>query len=255
MPHTAGGKIRTADKNRPLMAAPAILMLLLLMAGCAGKAAKEAPEMAMEPVDPVSIQAGDVLEIRFAFATQFNESQAVRSDGKLDLPMVGEVQAEGKSLPELRRELTALYADKLNYPDLTVIMRSQANLQVYVGGEVRSPGLIRVRNRMTALEAVMRAGGFDPKTAAVSSVVIVRHQGDERYGCTLDLSGELDGKAGKVFWLKPGDIVWVPRTVITKLNDYVDQYINKMIPKTGLQGGITESGGTVVRSLGVQTNF
>ena len=227
---------------------------LLASAGCA-KPARQSTEMGSEPVDPLLINAGDVLEIRFAYATQFNESQAVRFDGKLDLPMIGEVQAEGKSLTQLRQELQVAYAGQLNYPELTVIMRSQANSQVYVGGEVRSPGLIRVRNRMTALEAVMRAGGFDPKTAAMSSIIVVRHKGDERYGCKVDLTADLDGKAGKVFWLQPGDIIWVPRTVITQVNDFVDQYINKMIPKTGLQGAITETGGVTTRALGVQTNF
>lgn len=236
--------------NAALIAA----FLLFLISGCA-KPAKKSSEMALEPVDPVYIQAGDVLELRFTYATQFNESQAVRSDGKLDLAMVGEVQAEGKSIPQLRQELMAAYASKLNYPDLTVIMRSQANSQVYVGGEVRAPGLIRVRNRLTALEAVMRAGGFDPKTAAMSSVIVVRHKGDERYGCRVDLTGDIDGQAGKVFWLQAGDIVWVPRTVITQVNDFVDQYINKMIPKTGFTGGVTETGGVVSRSVGVQTNF
>ncbi|WP_243361747.1 polysaccharide biosynthesis/export family protein [Fundidesulfovibrio terrae] len=239
----------------PLRAAALILTVVLCVAGCA-KPAKKSSEMALEPVDPVTIAAGDVLEFRFTYATQFNDSQAVRSDGKIDLPMVGEVQAEGKSLAQLRRELSEMYSGKLNYPDLTVIMRSQSNLQVYVGGEVRSPGLIRVRNRMTALEAVMRAGGQDPKTAAMSSIIVVRHKGDERYGCKVDLTDELDGKAGKVFWLQPGDIVWVPRTVITQVNDFVEQYINKMVPRTGMAASITDSGaGPVVKSLGVQTNF
>lgn len=231
-----------------------LAVALLAVAGCA-KPARQSAEMGAEPVDPVVINAGDVLEIRFAYATQFNESQAVRFDGKLDLPMVGEVQAEGKSLSALRKELQVAYSGHLNYPELTVIMRSQANSQVYVGGEVRSPGLIRVRNRMTALEAVMRAGGFDPKTAAMSSIIVVRHKGDERYGCKVDLTADLDGKAGKVFWLQPGDIIWVPRTVITQVNDFVDQYINKMVPKTGLQGAITETGGVTSRAIGVQTNF
>jgi protein involved in polysaccharide export with SLBB domain len=243
-----------ARKMIKLGAAVLAVLCILVAGGCASPA-KKSSEMALAPVDPVVIASGDVLEIRFLYATQFNESQAVRSDGKLDLVMVGEVQAEGKTLPELSRELTALYAATLNYPTLTVIMRSEASAQVYVGGEVRSPGLIRVRNRLTALEAVMRAGGFDPKTAAMSSIIVVRHKGDERYGCKLDLTDELDGKAGKVFWLQPGDIVWVPRTVITKVDDYVDQYINKLVPKTGLGASVTNTSGGVTKALGVQTNF
>ena len=239
----------------PLSAALLAALLSLVLAGCA-KPAKTSAEMGSEPVEPVFVMAGDVLEFRFLYATQFNDSQAVRSDGKIDLPMIGEVQAEGRSLVDLRRELMERYGTKLNYPDLSIIMRSQANNQVYVGGEVRSPGLIRVRNRMTALEAVMRAGGHDPKTAAMSSIIVVRHKGDgNRYGCQLDLTEELSGKAGKVFWLQPGDIVWVPRTVITQVNDFIDQYINKMVPRTGMQGFTSTTGGVTTQSIGVQTNF
>jgi protein involved in polysaccharide export with SLBB domain len=242
-------------RNMTTLGVAILATLFLALTGGCSSPAKKTTEMALAPAEPVVISAGDVLEIRFVYATQFNESQAVRSDGKLDLAMVGEVQAEGKTPPELSRELIALYSDKLKYPDLTVIMRSEANSQVYVGGEVRSPGLIRVRNRLTALEAVMRAGGFDPKTAAMSSVIVVRHKGDERYGCKLDLTDELGGKAGKVFWLQPGDIVWVPRTIITQVDDFVDQYINKMVPRTGLGAAVSNTSGGVTKSLGVQTNF
>jgi len=88
-------------------------------------------------------------------------------------------------------------------------------------------------SRLTALEAIMQAGGFDPRTAKHDSVVIIRHRDGKRYGCSLDLTGALKGEEGKPFYLEPHDIVYVPRTKIAQVNQWIDQYITKLIPRTG----------------------
>jgi len=79
----------------------------------------------------------------------------------------------------------------------------------------------------------MQAGGFDMWRAEIKNVVIIRHKDNQRYGCALDFSGELDGKAAQPFYLEPMDIVYVPRTTINKVNLWIDQYINQIIPKVG----------------------
>ena len=55
----------------------------------------------------------------------------------------------------------------------------------------------------------------------------------QRYGCALDFRDALKGKEAKPFYLEPYDIVWVPRTTISKVNQWIDQYINKIVPQTG----------------------
>jgi hypothetical protein len=79
----------------------------------------------------------------------------------------------------------------------------------------------------------MGAGGFDMRSANVKNVVIIRHKDGQRYGCSLDLRDALKGETEYPFYLEPYDIVFVPRTTIVKVNQWIDQYINKIIPQTG----------------------
>ena len=190
-------------------------------------------EIAYAPEPKLTLGAGDVLDFKFFYNPELNDSQTVRFDGKITLQLIGEVMAQGKAPLELQEEISKLYASQLRRPEATVIVRSLANRRVYVGGFVRTPGLIEMKTRLTALEAIMQAGGFDMWRAEVKNVVIIRHKENQRYGCALDFSGELDGKATQPFYLEPLDIVYVPRTTINKVNLWIDQYINQIIPKVG----------------------
>jgi protein involved in polysaccharide export with SLBB domain len=87
---------------------------------------------------------------------------------------------------------------------------------------------------MTALEAIMQAGGFDMGAAEVENVVVVRYKGTQRHAYTLNLKAALKGKVTEPFYLEPQDIVYVPRTKIAEINQWIDQHINKIIPDTGI---------------------
>jgi protein involved in polysaccharide export with SLBB domain len=158
---------------------------------------------------------------------------------------VGEVMVQGKTPAELRQDLIRLYTPELKRVEVAVIVRTLYERRIYVGGEVKTPGLIQMPGRLTALEAIMQAGGFEPKTAKVSNVVIIRHKDGKRYGASLDLTRDLKGKEVQTFYLEPQDIVYVPRTNIVKVNQWIDQYINKIIPRTGLTYSYPIGPGTI----------
>jgi polysaccharide export outer membrane protein len=221
-----------------LMGIFSISFALIPVSGCqTGRPAKTPLEMSSEiasaPEAKLFLGPGDALDFKFFYNPELNDSQTVRFDGKITLQLIGEVMAQGKAPIELQEEISKLYASQLRRPEATVIVRSLANRRVYVGGFVRSPGLIEMKTRMTALEAIMQAGGFDMWRAEVSNVVIIRHKGNQRYGCALDFSGELKGKATQPFYLEPLDIVYVPRTTISAVNLWIDQHINQILPKLG----------------------
>jgi protein involved in polysaccharide export with SLBB domain len=215
-----------------------VTLIFIPALGCQSvRPAKTPQEMSSEiasgPEPKLTLGPGDVLDFKFFYNPELNDSQTIRFDGKISLQLIGEVMAQGKTPTELQEEISKLYASQLRRPETTVIVRSLANRRVYVGGFVRTPGLIEMRTRMTALEAIMQAGGFDMWRAEVRNVVIIRHKDNQRYGCALDFSGELQGKATQPFYLEPMDIVYVPRTTINKVNLWIDQYINQIIPKVG----------------------
>lgn len=204
------------------------MLFFFLFIGCGGK-----PVIDQNPeyTPKVILDAGDVLDIKFFYTPELNEIQTVRPDGKINLQLAGEIVVRGKTPSELREQLVKLYTPHLKNPEITVIARSLYSNRIYVGGEVNAPGLIAMPGRLTALEAIMQAGGFNLRTAKMKNVVIIRHKNGQRYGYKLDLKKSLSGEKIDFFILEPYDIVYVPRTKIANVNQWIDNYINSMIPQ------------------------
>lgn len=231
------GKNSLQGKCHPLIA---VTLLLSLCMACASDPNLKPALPAAVPVTSMVLSPGDEIEIKFAYAEQFNELQAIRPDGKIELQFLGEVQAAGKTPAQLREELKDRFAAHLKHPQLALIVRNFNEQRVYVGGEVNTPGMIPMPNRMTALEAIMEAGGFDFESARTSTVIIMRHDPDgKRQGYVVDLKPNLEGVQADAFYLQPRDIVFVPRTTIRKYNQWVEQYIEGIIPDVGLTFGRT----------------
>lgn len=185
------------------------------------------------PSRRVALVPGDLIEVRFFYTPELDVTQTVRPDGKIVLQLVGEVMAQGKSPAELRDELLTLFTSHLKVPDITVIVKSFYDRRVFVGGQVMRSGIVQMPGKMTLLEAIMEAGGFNLREAEVKNVVVIRHKAGQRYGYKLDLKASLAGKKTKPFFLEPKDIIYVPRTKIAVLDQWIDQHINKLIPQTG----------------------
>jgi len=179
----------------------------------------------------VRLAPGDVVEVKFFYMPELNDTQTVRPDGRISLQLVGEFAVQGKTPAEVQSELARLYTTQLEQQtDVAVIVRSLWNRRVYVGGEVNSPGMIEMFGELTALEAIMAAEGFNAMTARVGNVVVIRHKNGERHGMLLDLRGALAGKGAQPFYLEPQDIVYVPGTRIVRVNRWIDQHINLVLP-------------------------
>lgn len=180
----------------------------------------------------VELQPGDALQLLYTYWPELNSEQLIRPDGKVSLQLVGDVMAAGKSPEELRAELHELYSEKLRNPEITVIVAEYTSHRVYVGGEVHRPGVIPIQGRLTALEAVMQAGGPVKQSAKMNSVVLVRVRDGQRYARSLDLAKSLSEPESDPFLLEPYDVIYVPRTAIDRVNQFVDQYIDEIIPRS-----------------------
>jgi polysaccharide export outer membrane protein len=180
---------------------------------------------------PYSIQPGDTIEVKFAFNPDFDNQLPVRPDGRFALPLVGDIEAVGSTPDELRARLETAYAAHLRYPEVTVNVVEFGSNVVYVGGEVRDPSILKLDVRTTALRAIMAAGG-GLTTGDLRKVVIVRDRGTpEPEILMLDLSKGLETLASaEDLWLQPRDMVFVPRTGISKANQFVREYIRDMLP-------------------------
>src|SRR5208337_4761261 len=167
-----------SDTGQKLFHGICIFLLASLLTACqtSTPALQPHPEAKLEAPARVTLKPGDVVEIKFAYAGQFNENQTVRPDGKIEMQLIGEVAAEGKTPSELRDELINLYTPQLKHPELAVVVRGLYERRVYVGGEVNKPGPVDIPGEMTALEAIMLAGGFNLERAEVRSVIVARNK-------------------------------------------------------------------------------
>ena len=102
-----------------------------------------------------------------------------------------------------------------------------------MGGEVKQPGLVPLRSRLSSLKAVLAAGGFRD-TAQLTHVVVLRDAGGHPAIFELDVKKILAGEESDLL-LRPYDVVYVPKSKIARANLFVEQYIKRVIP-LNLQG-------------------
>jgi len=208
------------------------------------------------------ISSGDEIEVRFTLHHELNDSVTVRTDGRISLARVRTVIAEGKSPQELEKELIERYSEFVPRPELVVIMRKTTSQSVYVNGvhkrvalkdigevsvvvtrkaprlvyvtgEVGTPRVVTYQPRMTALRAIVSAGGAK-RSANLSRVTIIRRQGafgGTEMSVNLHSHNYLDGGYSDMPLL-PNDIVVVPKTKIAKIQDFLDQHVYDLFPPT-----------------------
>ena len=156
-----------------------------------------------------TLREGDILKISFPGSPNLNNQQQIRTDGKIQLPLIGEVDAAGLTPDALQKKLMNLYAPQLSPNEVTVEVQS-SSFTVYVTGAVLRPGKISSDHRITALEAIMEAGGFDYIKANLKNVEVIRQEGNRTKNYRLNLKQVMDGKVSEPFYMKPADIIYVP---------------------------------------------
>lgn len=155
------------------------------------------------------LRDGDSLTVSIPSSPSLDTTQQIRTDGKIVLPLVGEVAAAGKTPEDLQKELLKLFQPQVAAKQVIVTVQSP-NIPVYVTGAVLHPGPLTVNHPITVLDAVMEAGGFDFTKANMRAVVIVRQENDRTVRYKLDLKKVWSGSVGEPFYLEPYDIVYVP---------------------------------------------
>ncbi|RYD61043.1 MAG: polysaccharide export protein [Verrucomicrobiaceae bacterium] len=156
------------------------------------------------------LAVGDVLRFSYAGAPEFNQTQKIQPDGRVSLPTVGNIKAAGRSVSSLQASLTELYRPSLNDPTVVVAVEQPA-AAVYVSGEVNTPGKVPLDRQLSALEAVMEAGGFS-KLANPSQVFVIRTEGGTQKRYALNLNATLSGLETRPFYLRPFDVIYVKKS-------------------------------------------
>ena len=196
-----------------LKLAALVLTAVAFMAGCdtmpTGTVSQTMPTVATNHLETIILREGDVVKITFPGSANLDTTQPIRRDGKLNLPLIGEVQAAGITPAALQENLVKAYAPQITTKEVVVQVQS-STFPLFVSGAVIRPGKITSDHPINALEAVMEAGGFNYDTADMRHVRVVREENGQMLHFVVDLKAVLIGTDTKPFYLKPEDIVYVP---------------------------------------------
>ncbi len=178
------------------------------------------------------IGPGDELAVTFPFNAELNHDGPVGPDGRFSLPLAGSLDLAGKTVPEASALISKVLRESGVVEDARAsitIRRYGAN--VYIGGEVRLPGLVSLSPGMDAMQAVIAAGGL-LDTAKTRKVAIIRRATDGHALVSyVNLRDYMHGAASaKIPPLQPRDVVFVPKSSIAEVDLWVDQYLNKSLP-------------------------
>lgn len=131
----------------------------------------------------------------------------VRPDGKITFPLVGDVQAAGRTARQLDEELTQKLATFIREPVVTVIVAEINAFKVFVLGEVAVQGALTLRRPTRLLEAIAQQGGLTPY-ADKSKLVVLRQEEGREVRITIDYKKVLAGERPEQnIFLKPGDTI------------------------------------------------
>jgi polysaccharide export outer membrane protein len=156
-----------------------------------------------------AIGIGDVLEISVWKSPELTTTVPVRPDGRISVPLLGDVQAAGMTPLALRQTLTEKYKEFLTAPGVSVVIKEINSRKVFITGEIATPGAYDLPPRAKLMQVLAMAGGLTPY--AKGKVVVLRDGDgkDRRYEVQLDaiISGR---RPADNLLLQPGDTLVVP---------------------------------------------
>ena len=198
---------------------------------------------------PYLLCPGDQLQLRFPTDPALDQVVRIRADGMISVPHLGDVQAAQREPMQIASEVQEKLVGVLQKPEVTVIVVSEEGRRVYLSGEVQNPGAISLTYNQTLLRALSAAGGLR-ETAHSAGVLILRcRPGEATYVLQVNRDRILGGLDPDVV-LEPFDIVYVPESTIAKVDRFVEQYINRIIPRPMSFPFITELATQPVRVVG-----
>jgi polysaccharide export outer membrane protein len=182
------------------------------------------------------ITQSDVLDLKFPYVADFDQTVTVQPDGYVSLKSIGDVLAIGRTVPELHTALVERYAEVLRDPVLNIVLKDFEKPSFLVAGEVAHPGKFELRGATTLTQALVLAGGYT-SAAKHSQVILFRQFQNEwlevkqvdvkKMYATHDMSEDPV--------LRPGDTILVPKSLFAKIAPFIPRpslgfYLNPIQP-------------------------
>jgi polysaccharide biosynthesis/export protein len=235
--------MRRGIRMKPITATT--LCVLLMLIACLGTSAQVATAQPQDAASAAGVnklgfserhpryllRPGDVFDVSFEYTPEFNQTVAVQPDGYISLRDVGDIYVAGLATPVVTQKIGDAYGKILNKPAISILLKDYEKPYFIADGQVGHPGKYELRGDTTVVQAVAMAGGF-LTSAKHSDVILFRRVSDEWVESkVLDVKKMQNShNLSEDVHLRPGDMVFVPKSKISKIQPYLPSTNFSMIP-------------------------
>lgn len=198
------------------------ILLALFTAGCASNAPPPAKtglaNLSSMPVDEYHIGVDDVVSVSVWQNEELSVTVPVRPDGRISMPLLGDVQAGGLTPQQVSANIKRALAQYIRDPHVVVILKELNSHQflsrVRVTGAVNQPMSLPFRPGMSVLDAVLEAGGLTD-FASANRTVLYRRGATDTQSIDVYLGDILtEGDLSTNYALEPGDVITIPERIL-----------------------------------------
>jgi polysaccharide biosynthesis/export protein len=202
----------SASRKQPLSLSSCVLAFLVFTAFMCGGCQTVWPPLPNPPgpKTAVRLSPGDTIKIAFAEESDLDQTEKIRRDGKISLPLIGEVTAAGKRLMDFQREIISRYEGRLDNPEVLVTLETGA-ASVTVSGFVNKPNKLTFERPTTVYQAIMEAGGVSDY-GSWRNIHLTRIINGEQRTETINLRPAVHGQPTIPEYVQDGDVIYISRS-------------------------------------------
>ena len=181
-----------------------------LLLACTAAPIKNEESTPEESSEQYILGSEDVIEVSVWKEKELSKVVIVRPDGRISLPLIGDIQAAGLTAEELKENIKKALIDFVDNPTVSVIVQQINSLKIFIQGEVTNPGVLELKSNITVIQAISLAGGFT-EWARKDRIAILRRSGDKVVRIPINYEKILSGDdPSQNILLKRGDTIIVP---------------------------------------------
>jgi polysaccharide export outer membrane protein len=180
-----------------------VIVFIVLMPTAYGQATKPAPQRAYGDGE-FHLGPEDVIEVSVYQDKELDRTVPVRPDGKISLPLIGEMTASGKTAIELQKEIAQRLKQFVADPTVTVVVKEVNSPKVTVFGEVKNPNMYKIKDKATLLDVIALAGGLTDYSKKKVIVSRIGPNGETQF-IKVNIDDLIKGKRPDPFYVFPYD--------------------------------------------------
>jgi protein involved in polysaccharide export with SLBB domain len=174
---------------------------------------------------------GDKFRIDIRTAPELSGEHTIAPDGRVSLATIGPMMAAGRTVKELQEEIEDVYNAELIDPSLVITPTAFGSQKIFVGGEVKQPGVFELPGEIDPLQAILLAGGWTDQGKPTHVIVMRRAPGGQLMTRVVDVrAGLARQELYDIGPMKRFDVVYVTRKAIADENLFVKQFVRDALP-------------------------